>query len=104
MKNLFLSLFVLLVSLPICAQKEFNLASPDGKLIANIDVDKQLSYNIQYKEKEVLSSSPLSITTTEGVIWGKNPHLLGTSRKSVNQMISSPFYRAAEFNDNYNLP
>ena len=102
MKNLFLSLFVLLVSLPICAQKEFNLASPDGKLIANIDVDKQLSYNIQYKEKEVLSSSPLSITTTEGVIWGKNPHLLGTSRKSVNQMISSPFYRAAELNDNYN--
>ena len=93
---------MVLYVIPISAQKNFSLTSPDGNLVANVDVDKQLSYNIQFQGKEVLSSSPLSITTTQGVIWGNNPQLLGTARKSVNQIIPSPFYRSAELNDNYN--
>ena len=102
MKNFLSSLIMVLFLIPISAQEKFSLTSPDGSLVANIVVDKQLSYNIQFQGKEVLSSSPLSITTSEGVIWGNNPHLLSTSRKSVNQMVPSPFYRATELSDNYN--
>ena len=41
MKNFFLFICVAWFAMPLYAQKSFKLASPDGLLVANVDVDNQ---------------------------------------------------------------
>jgi len=96
-------LFVcILWALTVQAHKEFELFSPDGKLQTEIKVGEYVSYSISREGYRILNDSPLSMTLTNGIIWGENPRLVSTKRNSVNAMVASPFYRRSEIRDNYN--
>ncbi len=84
------------------AHKEFELFSPDGKLQTEIKVGEYISYSISREGYRILNDSPLSMTLTNGIVWGENPRLVSTKRNSVNAMVASPFYRRSEIRDNYN--
>jgi len=96
-------LFVcILWALTVQAHKEFELFSPDGKLQTEIKVGEYISYSISREGYRILNDSPLSMTLTNGIVWGENPRLVSTKRNSVNAMVASPFYRRSEIRDNYN--
>ncbi|MDR3794202.1 glycoside hydrolase family 97 protein [Phocaeicola sp.] len=96
-------LFVcILWALTVQAHKEFELFSPDGKLQTEIKVGEYVSYSISRAGYRILNDSPLSMTLTNGIVWGENPRLVSTKRNSVNAMVASPFYRRSEIRDNYN--
>lgn len=96
-------LFVcILWALTVQAHKEFELFSPDGKLQTEIKVGEYVSYSISREGYRILNDSPLSMTLTNGTVWGENPRLVSTKRNSVNAMVASPFYRRSEIRDNYN--
>ncbi len=96
-------LFVcILWALTVQAHKEFELLSPDGKLQTEIKIGEYVSYNISREGYRILNDSPLSMTLTNGIVWGENPRLVSTKRNSVNAMVASPFYRRSEIRDNYN--
>lgn len=96
-------LFVcILWALTVQAYKEFELFSPDGKLQTEIKVGEYVSYSISREGYRILNDSPLSMTLTNGIVWGENPRLVSTKRNSVNAMVASPFYRRSEIRDNYN--
>lgn len=96
-------LFVcILWALTVQAHKEFELFSPDGKLQTEIKVGEYVSYSISREGYRILNDSPLSMTLTNGIVWGENPRLVSTKRNSVNAMVASPFYRRSEIRDNYN--
>lgn len=84
------------------AQKQFTLVSPDGMLKTTITTGEQLTYDIVRNGKQILASSPISMTLDNGVVWGEKTSLSGSSTKSVDRMIPSPFYRANELRDCYN--
>ncbi len=100
-KLLFLSC-CLGLSLSAWAQKQLQLASPDGRLKATVEIGEKLTYQVCLDGKEVLAPSPLSLTLSSGEVWGDNAKLSGTSKQSNNTTVASPFYKRSEVVDNYN--
>jgi alpha-glucosidase len=84
------------------ARKEFTLSSPNGKLKTNIVVDETLTYDITLDGRQLLEPSPIAMTLQDGEIWGRRPKVSGNSRKTVNESVSSPFYRADAMSNRYN--
>lgn len=83
------------------ARKVFQLDSPDGHLSTTITLGDQLTYDITCNGQQVLAASPLSMTLEDGTVWGGHPQLAGSSRKEVDQLIDSPFYRSSRLRDHY---
>ena len=91
-----------LCSFVVHAQKQYQLASPDGKLKTTITAGKQLTYDITFDGQQILETSPLAMTLDNGEVWGENDKPSKASRKSVNDKVASPFYRANEVQEQYN--
>lgn len=90
------------LSLTAWAQKQMQLASPDGRIKATVEIGDKLTYQVTLDGKEVLAPSPLSITLSNGEVWGDKAKLTKSSRESSNTTIPSPFYKRSEVVDNYN--
>ena len=84
------------------AQKQYQLTSPDGNLTTTIVTGDTLSYDIFYKNTEVMHRSPLYITLENGENWGINSKIRKVKKGVVNEMVSSPFYRSSEIENHYN--
>ena len=84
------------------AQKQFTLNSPDGKLQTTVTIGEKLTYDITCNGRQILAACPISMTLDNGEVWGEKAKLSGTSRKSVDRTVPSPFYRASELRDCYN--
>ena len=102
MKKLTFLLLCVLCTLSLQAQKQLTLASPDGNLKTTITIGDRLTYDITCNGRQILTPSPISMTLDNGNVWGENAKLSGTSKKSVDEMIPSPFYRASELRNHYN--
>ncbi len=101
MRKLTLSIMTL-TALSVFAGKSYNLESPNGLIKADISVGKELTYSVTLNGKEVLSESPISMTLSDGTVWGVDPKVTKLSRKSVDTYINSPFYRSEKIQDKYN--
>ena len=102
MKTFQILILCVLCTLAAQAQKQYQLASPDGKLTTTITAGKQLTYDIIFDGQQVLENSPLAMTLDNGEVWGENDKPSKATRKSVNGKISASFYRATELVENYN--
>lgn len=101
MKKLEILFLCSVFAVTVQAQKQFHLASPNGKLNSTITVGDKLTYDIKCNGQQVLADSPLSMTLEDGTIWGEKPKLAGSIRKEVDKMIDSPFYRSSRLRDYY---
>ena len=103
-KNLLLLLFCGLL-LTVSAQKE-QLFSPDGKLIVKIDgTSGQLQYSVftaDQPNEPFLSPSNIGLELGDGTVFGHNPKVMKTEKRTVNQKVASPFYRKEKITDHYN--
>ena len=102
MKKLGFLFVCALCALAAQAQKTYKLASPDGKLQTTINAGDRLTYDITLDGRQVLNASPLSMTLSNGEVWGDNDKPSKVSKRSVNEKVTSPFYRAAELADQFN--
>ena len=84
------------------AQKQFTLYSPDKGLQTDIFVGDSITYRVSDDGALLIDDSPLSMTLADGRVWGEKSKLAGTSRRSVDEMVASPFYRADRIADRYN--
>ena len=94
---------LLVASIPSMAGKQYEIASPDGQLKAEIKVENGLSYSVAFDGREVISESSLSMSFADGMEWGKKPRVTKFSKKSVDTNVPSPFYRAESIADRYNV-
>ena len=102
MKTFKILILFVLCALVSQAQKQYQLASPDGKLKTTITAGKQLTYDIRFNDQQILEASPMSMTLDNGEVWGENDKPSKASRKSVNGKVASPFYRSNEMIEQYN--
>lgn len=102
LKTLLLSMACVVCVFTAQAQKQITLSSPDGKLQTTITTAEKLTYDITCNGRKILAASPISMTLDNGEVWGEKAKLSGTSRKSVDRTVPSPFYRASELKDCYN--
>ena len=106
MKRITLLLMVLTLGLSVGAkEKEWILASPDGRLVAHIAADKLglgLTYDVEYNGEQLMLPSQLGLYGTSrkkefGTLTVKH-----SSRRSVDETIASPFTRQATMRNHYN--
>lgn len=85
------------------ARKQLTAASPDGKIVTTITLGDKLNYSIAHDGETILQNSPISLTLSNGEVWGEKPQLSQSSQKNIRQIINSPFYRKDKIEDEYTL-
>ena len=90
------------VSICVCAQKTYDIQSPDGKLKVVVSVGNNITYTLSHEATEVLSSTPVSMTLESGEVLGKSPKGAKAKKSGVNRVVASPFYSKAEVKEHYN--
>lgn len=91
----------LLLSLNTFAQKSYQLSSPDGVLVLDIVVGKNITYTLSHQQEVILAPSSASIELDADTNFGVNSRIRNIKRRTVDQIISSPLYKRKEIKDNY---
>ena len=82
--------------------KDFRVSSPNGELEAVISTDNGLAYSVLLDGKTVIAPSQLDVTLADGKQISHDAKASVMSRRSVDEMVASPFYRADSVRDNFN--
>lgn len=93
---------ILCINVAQAANKEYKVSSPDGRTAIYINVGQQLTCRITQDDVEVMTNSPISMTLTDGTIWGIAPKVIGSKRRAVNEVINAHFYKQDKVQDQYN--
>lgn len=108
MKKALFSLIVVLSGLVAgnvsyaAAVAKYELTSPDGTVQVKVDVSPFLAYSVSLDGKTILEPSALSLTLSDGSVYGISSKLQKAVRSSVNRTLKAQAYRKAEVKENYN--
>ena len=100
--------FPLILALTLCATaataapKQHSLLSPDGTVSVNVNTGEGISYSVTVDGREVLSPSSISVTLTDGTIYGGPAVLKKAVHSSINRSVQAQAYRKAVVKDNFN--
>lgn len=81
--------------------KDYILKSPDGKLVTTINVDKQITYSLNFAGQQLLNKSSIALIL-EDLVLGQDPQVASKKIKTVSEKVHSPFYRVPSFITDYN--
>ena len=95
---------ILLMAVPFWAnaQKGIELKDPSGKIQLNVMLGNTVTYSVSHGEDVVIETSPVSMTLTDGTVFGKEPRLKKKKYRTENQMIYPPIYRKQSIKDHFN--
>lgn len=103
MKKIYLFFAFLIVASALRATGDNRvLTSPDGRIEVTVSIGEGITYTVARDGKTLLLPSPLSMTLSDGEVWGHNARLVSGKTTAVNRVIPSPFYRKSEVRDEYN--
>ncbi|NJB82712.1 glycoside hydrolase family 97 protein [Wenyingzhuangia aestuarii] len=100
--TLFISMIFFTVTAMAADSKKLTVTSPDGKTQTDVTVGKNISYTVSQDNVQVLAPSQLSMTLSDGIIWGENAKIKDVKTKHVNTIIEAPFYKVKKVADVYN--
>lgn len=95
---------ILLMVVPFWAnaQKGIELKDPSGKIQLNVMLGNTVTYSVSHGEDVIIETSPVSMTLTDGTVFGKEPRLKKKKYRTENQMIYPPIYRKQSIKDHFN--
>ncbi|MBQ5741932.1 MAG: glycoside hydrolase family 97 N-terminal domain-containing protein, partial [Bacteroidaceae bacterium] len=85
--------------LSMTAQKQYELKSPDGTVVTNIQVGETLTYDVQVDGQQVMAPSAISMKLSTGKTWGEAAKVKKARRSEINAEIASPFTRQTTMQD-----
>ncbi len=101
MKKLLLTVsFISLMGSTLLAEL-YSVKSPDGKLQADVNVDKNIMFSLFVDEKPVVENVVISMNTDRGDM-GKNSKLVKTTYSTNDSMLKTVFGITSEIKDQYN--
>jgi alpha-glucosidase len=65
----------------------FSVASPDGRISVTISAGAELSYAVSFSGRQILQSSPISMTLDTGKVLGRPAKATRSSMRSVDQVL-----------------
>lgn len=109
MKNIIIQTICLLfLCVGSAHAQQYQLASPDGKLIITVDAGATLNWQIKQDGTTVLQPSAIALygvdmkNTKKEVTFGENVKVTKAERKSVESSFPTPIYKKASVKDVYN--
>lgn len=101
MKKHFAIILALLLACWGAQAKDFNLASPNGRLKATVKVAQTISYRLAYDGQAIMKPSQVSLKITDGTTWGVGSKLKGSKASQHKGSIQGLFYKKSIVSDNY---
>ena len=103
LKTLFVG-FVALAAVSCCKAPEVvELTSPDGTTTLSLNLaGDALTWAVERNGVEAIAPSKLAMELYDGTVLGAAPEATCVKTKSVTETIEAPFYRQAEFTEEYN--
>ena len=98
-KGSILLFFIMTVCMAMA--KSYLVTSPNGRLKAQVEVGKTLSYQLTWDDQLLVSPSTLSLKTEAGH-WGVNSRLAQAKKSSHKGSFQAFAYKKAVVTDNYN--
>ncbi len=104
LKRLFLSAIALIITGTVFAAsvKNYSLLSPDGKVEVRAQVGTTVSWSLSVDGKEIISPSPLSMTLSDGTVWGEGSRFIRKFTRSVDETSKAMNYKKAEVRNHFN--
>ena len=102
MKTNFLVLILIFFSLCTVRAEQFSLSSPDGQITIRIQTTDLFYYAVDFKGKNLMWYSPLSMTLGDGMVLGNKPKVTATEKNSVNQVIKPVWGNRNSIPETYN--
>ena len=99
-KIFFIASFLYIGSL-VASAESLTVKSPDGKIIAEINVDKSLQIKFKYKDKVLMDNSEIGLRLQDGTEIGSLPKMVAHKISNHQEAIDAPFYRQKHFNTTY---
>ena len=95
---------LLLLTLPLSAKPEFyNLASPNGRLVATVQVEQGgMSYAVEYDNRFLSPTTVIGLRYEQGGKVYDKMTVRKVSRKTIDETIASPFSRQATMRNHCN--
>jgi len=82
--------------------QQYTLSSPGNKLKIVVNVDTVVRYEVYYNDVSLIEPSPISISFNNGIAAGINGVVASSEERSVSDVITRPFGKSKELEDNYN--
>src|SRR4030042_3084083 len=100
----YLAFALLLSSSLLTAQKNqvFEVKSPDGNIILNVESGTRLQWSVQYKGEPLIAPSAISLQLMDGVILGDNPKISSAKTVEINTSFNAINYKKATVTDHCN--
>ena len=95
---------ILWVAIPLLsnAQEKINLYDPSGKVQVTVSIGSNITYSVLHEGDIMIEPSPISITLTDGTIFGKEPRLRKQDIQLITNTIYPPIYKKKSIEDSYN--
>lgn len=101
-RTLIFMVAALLSTVGFAAPKIFTVASPSGHITATVKTGTALTYSVAFDGTDIVSPSEISMTLTDGTVYGGNASPSRCKRISVDQDITTAVYKKASVKDAYN--
>lgn len=95
---------ILWVAIPLLsnAQEKINLYDPSGKVQVTVSIGSNITYSVLHEGDIMIEPSPISMTLTDGTIFGKEPRLRKQDIQLITNTIYPPIYKKKSIEDSYN--
>jgi len=102
MKRTVFILSTLLLFTVSCGRTEYTVESPDGNVRVTVNVKDETSYSVYVDGELVCGPSAISMTLSDGTVYGKSGRPDSYSTENHDAQIKAPVYRKAVVDDHYN--
>ena len=103
MHKLLTTIAALLIAVAsFAATKDYEVKSPDGKLVVKVETGLNLNYSLWHDGDLLLDRSEIGMYTTEGYEFGGVQAVRKVSQRSVSEVIKTIVYKKAEVKNEYN--
>lgn len=84
------------------ATKTYSLVSPDGKLKVSVYAGDELAYSLRHGDDVILDKSEISMSLTDGTCYGGKQRVIKSTKRSVDNVLSTIIYKKAEVQECFN--
>ena len=100
LKHLFFVATLLYIGLTASAEN-YQVKSPDGKIVAELNTDDCLSLRLNRNGEVIMQESSIGMTLDDGTDIARNPRVTGKRLSNHKETITAPFYRQKNFDACY---
>ena len=82
-KKIFVLFSLIIYGAVLLAAHNYQVKSPDGRLLVTISTDKQITYSVKHDGLLMLLPSPISMQLDNGQIWGKEAKIAKVKKSAT---------------------